>query len=114
MPFSEPLIEAQAFPALVGHHGSTGWSGQSDAIFGDPDAVEQLRAYTMLRLYSVNPKWRKNSDYVIFAMHRLAAFGSKDFADAVSKLPPPLSPAEIEALPSVAGHSASFELKIYD
>jgi len=25
-----------------------------------------------------------------------------------------MSPAEIEALPSVAGHSASFELKNYD
>ena len=46
---------------------------------------------------------------------RLSAYGSADFSDAVSRLPPPMSPAEIEAMAySVAGHSASFELKNYD
>ena len=78
VPFCEVQIEALAFPALVGAHGSVGWSAQSDAIFDGGDAVEQLRAYTMLRLYSVNPKWRKNSDYVIFAMQRLA-YGNVDY-----------------------------------
>lgn len=57
-------LEEMAFPMLF-PAGKGGWNGNSD----------DLLAYTLMRLYSVDPRWRNQEDYVVFSLHRLVAFG---------------------------------------
>ena len=83
-------LEEQAFPWLL--HGSEGFKGSTR---------EQLLHYTMMRLYSADKRWREDTDYVVFSIHRLAAYGVQSAIHAMEKLPAPLPKEryhEIESL----------------
>lgn len=79
VPFCFKGLEERAFPVLFVD--IPGWSGTTQ---------EELFTYTMMRLYSADPRWRSDPDYVVFSLHRLAAFGDKGARSAVAKLPPQL------------------------
>jgi len=77
VPFVFKSIEAMAFPLLF-PFGRGGWNGQP----------EELLEYTLMRLYSVDPRWREQEDYVVFSIQRLVAFGVWQ-DENLACLPPP-------------------------
>ncbi|KAH8053509.1 hypothetical protein JL722_9347 [Aureococcus anophagefferens] len=58
------------------------WSGDG--------SLKQLRRYTLARLYGVDARFRANSDYVAFSLHRLAAYGCAKARGIVAGLPRPV------------------------
>lgn len=58
------LLESLAFPTLIGE--SKGFQGGT---------LDELRHYTLMRLYSADASWRNDPDYVSFSILRLAAYG---------------------------------------
>ena len=92
VPFAEPRLEQWAFPALGINQG---WSPGDDA-----------RHYAFARLYSCDPRFRDDSDYVAFLSHRTAAAGDAEFEKFVKEQLPPPMPAL--ALESAALHTATF------
>ena len=92
VPFAEPRLEQWAFPALGIKQG---WRQGDDA-----------RHYAFARLYSCDPRFRDDSDYVAFLAHRTACAGDAEFRKFVTEqLPPPLPALALEAAPL---HSATF------
>lgn len=69
-------LEEKAFPTLL--CGSSGWSGGN---------IATLKHYTDMRLYSVDPRWRSNEDYVNFSLNRLAAFGDALVRSTLEQIP---------------------------
>lgn len=84
--FSYYELEASAFPHLF-PYGRGAWS--------DAEGKMDLLNYTMMRFYSVDPRWRNDSDYIVFSLHRLVAFGIWDVAK-ISFLPEPIPVTRIE------------------
>jgi len=77
VPFAFKDLESLAFPLLF-PFGKGTWSNAREDI--------GLLDYTMMRLYSVDPRWRTDADYVVFSFHRLVAFGIWDISK-ISSLP---------------------------
>ena len=72
--FSYKWLEAIAFPYLFPSESGT-WSWLD--INPDDGLVMELSNYTTMRLLSVCSRWREDSDYVCFALHRkMAANGN--------------------------------------
>lgn len=83
VPFSYNKLEELAFPGLL--LSASGYDGH--------DNLTDLIHYTFMRLYSVDRRWREHPDYVVFSIHRLAAYGSDVAKEALPKFPRPV-PAE--------------------
>lgn len=97
VPFSFKELESFAFPHLF-FHGKETWSNSREDM--------RLLDYTMMRFYSVDPRWRTNADYIIFSVHRLVAFGIWDIS-TIASIP--------EALPlSRRNELFNFEFMIRD
>ena len=64
-PFDFVNLEVLAFPDLF-PCGTGAWQ---------QDGVISLLHYTNARMNSLSSKWRKHSDYVMFCLHRLVAYG---------------------------------------
>lgn len=73
-------LESLAFPTLLGE--AKGFQGGS---------LDDLRHYTLMRLYSADDSWRNDPDYVCFSLLRLAAYGCERAKMFVSRLPAPSS-----------------------
>ena len=101
LPFSHDKLEPMAFPAQLteGKHGwCEGQLAEEEAVLGE------LRHYTYMRLYSADSRWRADQDYVVFSLHRLAAYGDAIAAEALAKLP----------APAKGGEARSGELSLLD
>ena len=59
-----------------------------------------MEHYTDMRLYSVDPRWRSDVDYVNFSLNRLAAFGDAHVRSTLEQLSPvvPANPEGVESL----------------
>lgn len=79
VPFNYKSIEKKAFPGFF--NGASDFNGEG---------IEELQHYTMMRLYSVDNIWRYDSDYVVFSLHRLAAYGNAFIYEKIQNLPKPL------------------------
>lgn len=66
--FRYKVLEEHAFSGLIGGIGYDGGKFEK----------EELRHYTLMRLFSANQRWRGSPDYVVFSIHRLVAFGVVD------------------------------------
>ena len=92
VPFSYRLLEALAFQPLFTYEslGRCGPAiGECPAWSAD-GSLKQLRRYTLARLYGVDARFRANSDYVAFSLHRLAAYGCAKARGIVAGLPRPV------------------------
>lgn len=83
-------LEEQAFPFLM--CGSEGFTGST---------LTQLLHYTLMRLYSADKRWREDSDYVVFSIHRLAAYGDQSAIRAKEQLPPALPKERVDEIEAV-------------
>ena len=73
-------LESLAFPTLLGE--AKGFQGGS---------LNDVRHYTLMRLYSADDSWRNDPDYVSFSLLRLAAYGCERAKMFLSKMPAPSS-----------------------
>ena len=89
--FADEAVEPMAFPALL-CEGKHGW--KAPKVGEEEEVLSELWAYTSMRLYSADPRWRSDPDYVLFSLHRLAAFGAQDAKDALARLPLPAAPGK--------------------
>jgi hypothetical protein len=72
-------LEEMAFPMLT--LDASGFNGKT---------MSDIEHYTRMRLYSADKQWRESSDYVVFSVHRLAAYGVMKAKAIVEQLPAPL------------------------
>ncbi|KAH8072684.1 hypothetical protein JL721_3327 [Aureococcus anophagefferens] len=83
------LLEALAFqPLFTGD--SLGRCGPAIAAcpaWSADGSLKQLRRYTLARLYGVDARFRANSDYVAFSLHRLRASEMQQQNPAISLAP---------------------------
>jgi hypothetical protein len=90
VPYSFKDLEETAFPTLLIE--ASGFKGRT---------IDDLTHYTLMRLYSAEKMWRENSDYVVFSIHRLAAYNVTTAKTLLEQLPAPLPrerAGEIQAL----------------
>ena len=89
IPFGAPELEGLAFPAL-GATADCGWR----------EADGDVRHHTFARLYSADGRWRRDPDFVAFAVHRAAAAGDAQFrAYAAAQLPAAVPASVLPGLP---------------
>ena len=94
VPYAEAGLEGLAFPTL-GFTDGNGWWPRDG----------HLRAYTFLRLYSADPRWRRDPDYVAFAVQRAAAAGDAQFRHfAASQLPAAVPASRLPGEPDRHAH----------
>ena len=94
VPFAEGRLEGWAFPAL-GLREDSGWRPGEDA-----------RHYAFARLYSADPRFREDADYVAFLAQRSAAAGDAEFWKFCAEaLPAPVPALALAAAPL---HTATF------
>ena len=78
IPFCFPQLEEMAFPDLFPQGNNNSSNNNIPLGIGtwkDDNKSLDLRHYTRARLNSISSKWRNNSDYVMFSLHRLVAYG---------------------------------------
>jgi hypothetical protein len=94
VPFAEGRLEGWAFPAL-GLGEASGWRPGDD-----------IRHYAFARLYSADPRFREDADYVAFLAQRCAAAGDAEFGKfCAESLPAPVPALALAAAPL---HTATF------
>lgn len=93
VPFCFADIEALAFPHLHSTGGDFAWD--------DKNGSDDLLHYTLMRLYSVDSRWRSDYDYVMFSLHRLVAYGVWK-ESKLAQLPAALHLSRFEELESVS------------
>jgi len=98
VPFTYKNLEQMAFSTLLLR--GEGFSGSTQ---------KELLHYTMMRLYSADKRFRKCSDYVVFSIHRLEAFGFEQAQQFLRDLPAPVPRSNLHlVLPSFIAFRPGF------
>jgi hypothetical protein len=93
-------LEELAFPMLILE--ASGFKGKT---------MSEIQHYTLMRLYSADKQWRECSDYVVFSVHRMAAYGLSNAKAIVEQLPAPLPRERTNEIESI---KISFRRPSYD
>ena len=90
VPYNYGTFEIAAFPWLMANE---------HCCFQGKSSKSELQHYTFMRLYSADKSWREDSDYVVFSVFRLEAYG---VLQGSSMLPPPLPVSDIPSRENTA------------